>query len=242
VIQRAGYEVAWLRAIVRALGKPTEFGILYPKRRSGRMDDNTAEKRAELRAQAESRWGAAMAAAQSADAGVTDARVAYEKMLAELLPVVRRMVRAKLFDPTYVEDVVQNALLSIHRARATYRPERPFGPWLRAVVRNALIDWFRESRRRSEREVITDVMEEHASAPATDELEAGELAPELSAALAALPEKQREAVLLVQVEGLSVAEAALRAGVSPGALKVRAHRGYRAMRARFANGFGDKRE
>jgi len=68
-----------------------------------------------------------------------------------------------------------------------------------------------------------------------DESEATEgegnpLAPELAAALAALPEAQRQAVTLVQVEGLSVAEAALRVGVSPGALKVRAHRGYRAMR------------
>ena len=55
------------------------------------------------------------------------------------------------------------------------------------------------------------------------------MAPELAAALEALPESQREAVRLVQIEGLSVAEAALRAGVSAGALKVRAHRGYRAL-------------
>ena len=76
----------------------------------------------------EASWGAAMAAAQSAETGDGEARAAYEKMLSELLPVVRRTVRAKLFDPSFVEDVVQNALLSIHRARATYRPERPFGP------------------------------------------------------------------------------------------------------------------
>jgi RNA polymerase sigma-70 factor (ECF subfamily) len=45
-----------------------------------------------------------------------------------------------------------------------------------------------------------------------------------------LPEKQREAVALIQLDGLSVAEAAARVGVSAGALKVRAHRGYRALR------------
>ena len=133
-----------------------------------------------------------MAAAQCASSSDADARAAYEKMLSELLPVVRRIVRAKLYDPTYVEDVVQNVLLSIHRARATYRPERPFGPWMRAVVRNALIDWFRESKRRSDREVLTDVMEEHAAAPHSDELERRELSPALSDALAALPVKQRD--------------------------------------------------
>ena len=56
---------------------------------------------------------------------------------------------------------------------------------------------------------------------------------ELEGALASLPDAQRQAVTLIHVEGLSVAEAAERAGVSKTALKVRAHRGYRAMHARL---------
>ena len=44
---------------------------------------------------------------------------------------------------------------------------------------------------------------------------------------------------MIQVEGLSVAEAAARAGVSQSALKVRAHRGYRAMRAVLGTEFRD---
>jgi len=51
-----------------------------------------------------------------------------------------------------------------------------------------------------------------------------QLAPELSSALSSLPENQREAVRLTQIGGLSVAEAALKVA---GALKIRAHRGYR---------------
>ena len=47
---------------------------------------------------------------------------------------------------------------------------------------------------------------------------------------AALPPKQREAVMLIHVEGLTVQEASRRAGVTKAALKVRAHRGYRALR------------
>ncbi len=50
-------------------------------------------------------------------------------------------------------------------------------------------------------------------------------------ALSMLSAVQREAVELIQLQGLSVAEAAERAGVTKTALKVRAHRGYRAMRA-----------
>ena len=56
------------------------------------------------------------------------------------------------------------------------------------------------------------------------------LSPELSDALDALPAKQREAVELLHIEQLSVIEAAERAGTSRGALKVRAHRGYTALR------------
>lgn len=166
-----------------------------------------------------SRW---MRAAQAGDAA------AYRQLLSAIQPVLRRIVRGKIRDEAAVEDVLQNALLSIHRGRRTYRPERPFGPWMRAIARNSIIDHFRDRKRKGDREVEL-IAEEWAD---TRE-ESGEgdrrLAPELESALRALPDAQREAVTLVQVEGLSVAEAALRAGVSTGALKVRAHRGYRAL-------------
>ena len=57
------------------------------------------------------------------------------------------------------------------------------------------------------------------------------LSPELEEALASLPLTQREAVELLHIDGLSVAEAAEQIGVSRSALKVRAHRGYKALRA-----------
>jgi RNA polymerase sigma-70 factor (ECF subfamily) len=72
-------------------------------------------------------------------------------------------------------------------------------------------------------------MPEPAVAP--DLLDDRRLSPELVRALEALPDTQRQAVELIHVEGLTVAEAASWAGVSISALKVRAHRGYRALRA-----------
>jgi RNA polymerase sigma-70 factor (ECF subfamily) len=54
---------------------------------------------------------------------------------------------------------------------------------------------------------------------------------QVRAALAALPEAQREAVVLHRFEGLSFAEIAEAAGVTESAVKVRAHRGYEALRA-----------
>jgi len=170
-----------------------------------------------------------MAGAQDGDGD------AYRLLLEDLLPVLRRMVRARVYDRESAEDVVQNILLSIHRARHTYRPERPFGPWMRAIARNAMVDAFRETGRRGEREVGVAWIDEIAGEPA-DPLQGDALDPRLQAALERLPDAQREAVEMIQLRGLSVAEAALEAGVTPGALKVRAHRGYRALRRMLGGG------
>ncbi len=171
----------------------------------------------------ETRLSEWMRAAQDGDA------TAYRTLLTTIEPRIRAIVRAKIHDESAAQDVVQNALLSIHRGRATYRSERPFGPWMRAIVRNSIIDHFRERKRRRDRESDVEV-EDWPDERIGERPDGDALAPELVAALAGLPEAQREAVTLMQIDGLSVAEAALRVGVSPGALKVRAHRGYRALR------------
>jgi RNA polymerase sigma-70 factor (ECF subfamily) len=191
------------------------------------MTSKDSEESLRAAREAEARWSRGMRAAQQGEAE------AYQELLQELLVVVRRMVRARLSDSDAAEDVVQIVLLSIHRARHTYQPSRPFGPWMRSIVRNAVTDAHRARGRRAGREVgveaIDSLPDPNASAVPAD----ARLSPELGAALAGLSEKQREAVELIHLQGLSVAEAALRAGVSPGALKVRAHRGYRALREKL---------
>jgi RNA polymerase sigma-70 factor (ECF subfamily) len=166
-------------------------------------------------------WRAWMASAQGGDAE------AYARLLSELLPFVRNLVRRRLGDDPGAEDVVQEVLLSVHVARHTFRPERSLAPWVRAIARNAVVDHVRRRGRHQARR--SDV--EAAELPAEDAApEAGPLSPEISRALERLPDAQRQAVTLLKIEGLSVAEAAARVGVSQGALKLRAHRGYRTLR------------
>jgi RNA polymerase sigma-70 factor (ECF subfamily) len=164
-----------------------------------------------------------MAAAQAGD------REAYQRLLGELLPFVTSLVRGRLADASAAQDIAQDVLLSIHTARHTYRPERDLSPWVRAIARNATVDWQRRQARRRRRE---RPLEDHEiAAPEPDPAPAEELPPPLRRALDALPAAQREAVHLLKVQGLSVAEAARRVGISPGALKLRAHRGYLALRS-----------
>lgn len=199
---------------------------------SGDSERGIAAADASGSADGEDRWGAAMAAAQAGD------QDAYRMLLEDVLPFVRRQVRSRISASADAEDVVQNALIAIHRGRHTYRPERPFGPWMRTVVRHCMIDWFRERGRRTRRELAVEEPDLFAHPAVDREPGSDELSGPLAAALAALPANQREAVELIHLHGLSVAEAALRAGVSPGALKVRAHRGYRALRAKLESGEG----
>ena len=173
----------------------------------------------------ELRWSGWMVAAQAGDAP------SYDKLLRELIPYLGNFVQRRLFDFSAAEDVVQNVLVSLHRARHTYRSERRFSPWLHAIARNAIVDYTRVRARRANREISLDT--DRVREPAVDAAEppVPQLSPELQRALESLTDPQREAVELIHVQGLSIAEAAKRAGASQTALKVRAHRGYRALRA-----------
>ena len=165
-----------------------------------------------------------MASAQAGDA------LAYERLLLDLVRYARQKVSYEVSDTAAREDIVQNALLSVHRARHTYRIDHAFEPWFNTILRHAVVDWFRASSRRRVVELHLDDAPAEALVAPPAESSPSALSSELVDALAKLPPKQREAVELIHVRGLSVREAAARARVTPGALKVRAHRGYRALR------------
>lgn len=178
------------------------------------------------------RLSAAMAAAQAGDAG------AYRQLLAQCLPVIAAMARAQRVRPESLDDVVQDTLLTIHRARATYDPARPFLPWLRAITQRRAIDVLRRAGRRPQE--VHDPMAFEAQAdpgPAPGQrLEDRERNRDLALAVAALPAGQREAVEHLAFQERSLAEAASLTGRSTGALKVNLHRALKALRATLSRG------
>jgi RNA polymerase sigma-70 factor (ECF subfamily) len=116
--------------------------------------------------------------------------------------------------------------MKLHVVRHTYDPTRPFEPWMYAIARTVLIDYFRATGRRTAAILISDEVFDEA---AEDGGAYGRLA--FQEALANLSEEQREALKLMKIEGLSVEEAALRAGISASNMKVRMHRALKAMKA-----------
>ncbi len=163
------------------------------------------------------RW---MALAQAGD------HEAYRTLLEDLSSSLHTFLQRRLFDPDEVADVLQEILMTLHRARHTYDPSRPFEPWMFAIARHVLIDHTRRRTRRLRVEVLAD-----ADLPDVSASELAASDDRLLDALEQLPRAQREAFTMLKLEGLSVATAAARLGISPGALKVRAHRAYKALRA-----------
>jgi RNA polymerase sigma-70 factor (ECF subfamily) len=158
---------------------------------------------------------------------------AYAALLSAVAPLVRRMVRHRLafLQPQDVEDLVQDVLLSLHAARATYDPARPFLPWLTAIVRNRMVDRARRHARQAANEVGSDLVPETFAAEPTNMREEGYGDAEaLRQALGSLPPGQRRAIELVKLREMSLSEAAAASGASAGALKVAVHRGIAALR------------
>ena len=136
-----------------------------------------------------------------------------------------------------VDDVAQNVLLTIHRARATYDPARPFLPWLRAIAQRRAIDALRTQYRTTGREVFDE--DAYLSQPDTGpQADAGlgrdDRARELTEAISALSPGQRQAVELLALREQSLDEAAAATGRSKGALKVNLHRAIQALRESMA--------
>lgn len=176
------------------------------------------------------RWSAMMAAAQTGD------RVAYEGLLRECVPHVKSVVRRSGVRPENVDDVVQEVLLTIHRARQTFDPSRSFTAWLSAIAQRRAIDALRQQGRKERRETSDPLRYE--AYPDQDTTPEEAWAEErrgraLKEAVAELSPGQREAVESLAVRQLSLGEAAAVTGKTKGALKVNLHRALKALRARF---------
>jgi len=163
-----------------------------------------------------------MAMAQRGDS------TAYRALLDDVGPAIVRYLSRRVPDRNDLADAYQDTFLALHRARHTYQPPRPIEPWLFAIARNVAADYGRRKLRRARFEVLTaDTPEPPSSEPERDD------GGRLDRAMLALPNRQREAVQLLKLQGLSVVEAAARIGTTPGALRIRAHRAYTALKAAF---------
>lgn len=160
-------------------------------------------------------------------------QAAYASLLREVLPILKRVVQARLgFLPVMDrEDLVQDILMSVHAARVTYDPTRPFKPWLMTIAHNRMVDQARRNSRRAANEMSVDeypadVADADAGA-ASDRYGDPE---ELRRAITVLPKGQRSALELLKLREMSLKEASQATGMSVSALKVSVHRAIKTLR------------
>ncbi|HXG99332.1 MAG TPA: RNA polymerase sigma factor [Sphingomicrobium sp.] len=176
------------------------------------------------------RWGDLLAAAQTGDAA------AYRRFLTEILPFIRALASRRAGSDAGVDDIVQDTLITVHRIRHTYQPGRPVKPWLAAIATRRTIDALRRQGRVARREVSDELAYETYADPEANKEEAEDSSRSLKRMTDDLSPGQKEAIILVKLKQLSLAEASAVSGQSVAALKVNIHRAIKKMRAMLAKG------
>ena len=159
---------------------------------------------------------------QKGDSGAVD------ELIRRLSPGLLRFLADSRLSRSDAEDLLQECWMRIHRSRHTYRPAEPVLPWIFAIARHTRVDGYRRRRRWESREVLVANPPENVSRarqPSTIELD------EFLQVLEKLPESQREVILMLKVSGMTLEEVARATASTIGAIKQRAHRAYRTLRA-----------
>lgn len=153
-------------------------------------------------------------------------------LLDRYLDRLHASVHRWLQDVGEAEDICQEAFLRLWKQAPIWEPKARVGTWLTTVALNLARDRLRQ---RGQRELGGLDVDAADSAPGPDQQAAkSQLLAALQAAVGALPERQREAVLLAHVDQFSQAEAAKIMGISEGALESLLVRAKRALREPLA--------
>lgn len=155
-----------------------------------------------------------------------DTRCAYDELEQRLRPFIARRV-----PPADVDDVVQDVFLRVQRSLASLRNDQSFAPWLYQVARSAIAELYRQQLRQP-----APLADDAPDLEAPDD-DAGpspletELASYLLPLVARLPSPYREALTLVDLEGMTQQAAANALGISLSGMKSRVQRGREKLRA-----------
>lgn len=159
--------------------------------------------------------------------GLDGDAAAHRQLLSELTIYLRAFYARRLGrDALDLEDLVQETLIGIHSRRESYDPGRPFMTWAFSIARYKMIDHLRKRGLRA-----TEPIEAAHELFAEDDTEWVTARADLDRLMANLPPKQRDAIRYVKIEGLSVAEAAQRSGLSAANVKISVHRGLSRLRS-----------
>jgi len=164
-----------------------------------------------------------MAAYQGGDFGAATV------LIEQLSPQLYRFFVGQLTSRRDADDLLQETWLLIHQVRHTYRAGEPVMPWFYGIARHVRVNHYRKTSRVALHEEQVETPSELPAPPS----ETSNTTAEMAELLAPLPQSQREVILMLKVEGMSLEEVARATSSTVGSVKQKAHRGYERLRARL---------
>lgn len=155
-------------------------------------------------------------------------KAAYKEFLNVLYSYIKSSLNRKFGLLVDVEDLTQECIIGVHKNMASFLPSRPIKPWLNAIIRYKVADYFRVLSKRKE------VFLENLDIPVTNHQEESN-SIDMIELLKAMPETYQRALQLTVIDGLSYKEVALKEQISEGALRKRISRAYKELREIIKN-------
>ena len=153
---------------------------------------------------------------------------AFEQLLTPLEQMIWRVCWHYTGDREAASDCGQDAMVRIWQGLSKYRGDCAFETWVYRVAANCCMDWLRKKKR--DRSESIEPLKEQGFDPADpkagteDQVVAADEHARLREGIAQLPEEQREALVMTQLEGIPYEAAAAKLGVSEGTVKSRVNR------------------
>ena len=156
---------------------------------------------------------------------------AYSEVLKETARFLRPFLAKRLSFTNEVDDLLQEILVSVHKARHTFDGNRPYKPWVYAIAKFRLQDYLRSHYADQLHHAIDlSEIEESVSENVTETTISYE---SISGEIQKLPEKQAIILQMIHQEGFTAKEVADKMGMSESAVKVAAHRAYKILRIKL---------
>lgn len=154
---------------------------------------------------------------------------AADELIQRLSGKLHAFFSSQMGNRSQADDMLQEAWLRLHKARHTYHPGEPVLPWVFAIARRLRVDYYRRRVRLQKREIPSDRLHLAPQPSPRKEL------PTFGELLAPLPESQREVLIMLKVNGLSIEEVARATASTAGSVKQKAHRAYARLRVLLSN-------
>jgi len=148
---------------------------------------------------------------------------AYSELLSDVLPFIKLSITSKLADSSWADDIAQDVLISVHKSLHTYSADRPFKPWLNAIINFRRIDYLRKHYKAREVKELSQKNSEIFQPNVAFQQSLSELGY-IERAVSSLPLKQQKIFKMMKIQGYSAKEVADEMGMSVSAVKIASHR------------------